>query len=159
MRLGVYMRRGRAALQAADLRAATQIVDQAKELLAERGAPIDFVLGVSLVAAELAAAQGDAQRALAEYADFQRRFPMKDYAPLMQFVIVMSKARGFARLSQWSDVEATLAPWLEPGSSSNRELPQLAEVPGAVTGRRGCTAESQKRKRRQGHVRPQKFCD
>ncbi len=128
MRLGVYMRRGRAALQAADLRAATQIVDQAKELLAERGAPIDFVLGVSLVAAELAAAQGDAQRALAEYADFQRRFPMKDYAPLMQFVIVMSKARGFARLSQWSDVEATLAPWLEPGSSSNRELPQLARA-------------------------------
>jgi ATP/maltotriose-dependent transcriptional regulator MalT len=122
----VLLRIARMELLLGNLTEAKQAVAAAKTLQRDRGLPIDFALGLAAIAAEVAAAEGQSESALAEYADFLKRFPMPKYSPATQLVLDMSKARVFTTLKRWSDAEALLRDWVGKALLPGQELPVSA---------------------------------
>jgi eukaryotic-like serine/threonine-protein kinase len=120
---GVFARAARVALEQKKLTEARQAIEVAKTSQRQRSLPFDTARDVALVAAELAAAEGNTELFLAEYADLRARFPLAKYSTRTRLLIDLSKARSFASLKRWSDVNATLADWVGKPLAPNQELP------------------------------------
>lgn len=119
----VLLRAARTALVLANMTEARRAVAEMRVLERERGMPVDFSLAIAATAAEVAAADGDGARALAEYATFHSKFPMSRVSPATQLLIDMSKARTFAALKRWPEVDSTLRDWSSKPLLPGQELP------------------------------------
>ena len=120
---GILVRAASIALERNELSEARRHVDDAKALLRERGLPLDAARDVAAVAAEVAAAAGDVAQAVAEFADFQARFPLPKHSLLTQLKMDFSKARVFASLKRWSEVDAVLRDWSTKPLLPGQEIP------------------------------------
>ena len=111
------------ALATGNLPEARKLVTEAKAIAISQGLPLDHTRDLAAIAAETAAAEGNAEAALAEYTDFQARFPRQQHAALTRLSIDMSRARTFAALKRWTEVQASLSTWITDVLPQGQQIP------------------------------------
>lgn len=117
------IRIARTALALGNFPDANRALKEAKSFERTRGMPVDFSLAIASVAAEVAAAEGDGEQALAEYAAFHAKHPTLKMSLATQLSLDMSKARALVLLKRWHEADAMLATWVAKPLLPGQELP------------------------------------